>query len=471
MPDFLKYVLYELKNSLGLVFLAGILALMVLAVVYFVHKRKYKGEKKFPWATVFLWLVFLGYLVIVIYATMLRWSGFFHREWNLHLFRAWREAWNNFSAKNWANVLLNVAMFGPFGFLLPLLGKRFRKWYVTVPAGFGASLAIELIQLAMGRGICDVDDLFCNTLGAAIGYFIILTVLSVLNEKGKRAKPALVYGSMALALTMAICSVFVVYQVKEYGNLPNAAAYTNNTKGTRWHLDCQLPGGDAQIPVYRTQTRSIAECDAFAEDFRKIVGTEYTTISYYQEAAYYMDQSGDENGTHFLFVSYLDPSYEYSFGRGDDPVWCDADRETIEAALSHLPVWIPAYAEFAVEGDGWHTFTVNQYIDGAVMVDGVLRCRYAADGTIRKLENNLLSYTYHDTVDILSSQDAFARMRDGKFGDGGFFESKKPADVRVISCELGYEIDTKGFYQPVYYFEVASQDDSYAYRIMIPAMK
>jgi glycopeptide antibiotics resistance protein len=173
MPDFLKYVLYELKNSLGLVVLAGIMAFAVLILAYFIHKRKYKGEKKFPWARSFLWLVFLGYLVIVVYATMLRWSGFFHREWNLHLFRAWREAWNNFSAKNWANVLLNVAMFGPLGFLLPLLGKRFRKWYVTLPAGFGVSLVIELLQLAMGRGICDVDDLFCNTLGAAIGYFII----------------------------------------------------------------------------------------------------------------------------------------------------------------------------------------------------------------------------------------------------------------------------------------------------------
>ena len=471
MPDFLKYVLFELKNSLGLVFLAGILALMVLVVAYFVHKRRHKGEKKFPWAKVLLWLAFLGYLIIVIYATMLRWSGFFHREWNLHLFRAWREAWNNFSAKNWANVLLNVAMFGPLGVLLPLLGKHFRKWYVALPTGFGVSLAIELLQLAMGRGICDVDDLFCNTLGAAIGYFIVMTILSLWGSKGKRAKPVLVYGSLALSLLLAVGSVFVAYEIKEYGNLPNAPAYTSNTKGTQWHLDCQLPGIGTELPVYRTQTRSIAECDAFAEDFRKIVGTQYTTVSYYQEAAYYMDQSGDENGTHFLFVSYLDPSYEYSCRWGDDPVWCDADRKTIEAALAHLPVFIPEYAVFAAEGDGWHTFTVNQHIDGAVMVDGTLRCRYAADGTIRNVENNLLSYTYHDTVDVLSPQDAFTLMRGGKFGDGGYFESKKPADVRVLSCQLGYEIDTKGFYQPVYFFDVASIDGTYAYRIMIPAMK
>ena len=34
-------------------------------------------------------------------------------------------------------------------FLLPLMGKQFRKWYVTIPTGFGASLAIELLQLAI----------------------------------------------------------------------------------------------------------------------------------------------------------------------------------------------------------------------------------------------------------------------------------------------------------------------------------
>lgn len=471
MPEFLRYVLYELKNSLGLVFLSGIMALIVLGITYFIHKHKYKGQKKFPWAKILLWFIFIGYLIIVIYATMLRWSGFFHRKWNLHLFRAWREAWNNFSAKNWANVLLNVAMFGPLGFLLPLLGKNFRKWYITLPVGFATSLAIELLQLAMGRGICDVDDLFCNTLGAAIGYFIIMSILSVFNKKGNRTKQMLIYGSGALSLLLAVGSVFVIYQAKEYGNLPNAAAYTSNTTGTQWNLLCSLPNTETRVPVYKTQTRSIKDCDAFAEDFRKITGAQYTTVSYYQEAAYYMDQSGDENGTHFLFVSYMDPSYEYSFGRGDEPVWCEADRQTIEAALSHLPVFIPEYAEFTNEGNGWHTFTVNQRIDGAVMIDGTLRCRYAQDGTIRKLENKLLSYTYHDTVPILSPQEAFQKMCAGNFGDGGFFEHKKPAIVNILSCKLGYEIDTKGFYQPVYYFDIASHDRTYEYRIMIPALK
>ena len=294
MSEFLRYVLYELKNSLVLVLLAGVLAAAGLVIAFFVHKKKYKGERKFPWGKVLLWLIFIGYLVAVLYLTTFRTS--LNRSVNLHLFRAWREAWNAYSQHRWLNVLLNIAMFGPLGFLLPLLNKKFRKWYLTISAGFGISLAIELFQLAFGRGVCDVDDLFCNTFGAVIGYVVIMTILSMVGEKGKRLKPSLAFGCLTLASVMAVCSIFIVYECKEYGNLPIAPAYTADLSHLKWNLNCELPSMETEIAVYKTQSRSIEECDAFGKEFEKIVGAEYTTISYYQEAAYYMDQSGDENG-------------------------------------------------------------------------------------------------------------------------------------------------------------------------------
>jgi len=470
MPEFIRYVLWELQNSFGLVLLAGAAAVAVLAVVYFIHRRKYKGEKKYPWVKALLWLVFAGYMAIVIYATMLRGFGFFHREWNFHLFRAWREAWNNFSAKNWANVLLNVAMFVPLGFLLPLLGKKFRKWYLTISAGFSASLGIELLQLAIGIGICDVDDLFANTLGTVIGYFLVMTVLAMFAEKGKRLRSGITYGCLFLVFVMSVCSIFLAYALKEYGNLPMAAAYTNDVSGVEWSLDCVLPEEDETLPVYQTQTRSVAQCDAFAEDFKKIINTEYNTVSYYQEAAYYMD-NGSEGGAHFLHVNYLDQGYEYSASYHDDIPWVDADRQVIEEALSGFPVLIPESAEFNTEGEGWHSFTVCRQEADGVLVDGILRVRYAEDGSIRRIENKLLQYSYYDSVPMISPQAAYERLCAGKFYDGGYFEHKKPAAVSVLGCALGYEIDTKGFYQPVYYFDVASVDGNYRARIMIPAME
>ena len=242
MSEFLEYVLWKFQNSLVLVLLVGFVAVAAIGITYRIYKRKYNGEKTFPWRKTFLWLIFLGYLVIVLYATILRNAGGF-REWNLHLFRAWREAWNNFSTKNWANVLLNIGMFGPLGFLLPLMGKPFRKWYLAIPAGIGTSLLIELAQLTMKRGICDVDDLFCNALGAAMGYFTFMAVFSLWGEKGKRIRPVLAYGSLMLVPVIAISSFFLptTHRNTAISQMPLPTGSTSIISNGKWSVYCPIP--------------------------------------------------------------------------------------------------------------------------------------------------------------------------------------------------------------------------------------
>lgn len=65
---------------------------------------------------------------------------------------------------------LNVVMFLPFGFLVPMIWKKMGKASVLT-AGFSFSLLIELSQLFSYRGT-DVDDLIMNTLGAAVGLWM-----------------------------------------------------------------------------------------------------------------------------------------------------------------------------------------------------------------------------------------------------------------------------------------------------------
>ena len=73
---------------------------------------------------------------------------------------------------HWLGVqrVLNTVMFAPFGFLLPVLWRGFRKWGVTTLAGFLLSLTIEILQMFCFRAT-DVDDLLMNTLGAGFGFF------------------------------------------------------------------------------------------------------------------------------------------------------------------------------------------------------------------------------------------------------------------------------------------------------------
>lgn len=65
--------------------------------------------------------------------------------------------------------LLNIVLFIPLGFLLPLLWRRPRSFFYTLSAGFLFSLAIELGQLFNHR-LTDIDDILMNTLGTLCGF-------------------------------------------------------------------------------------------------------------------------------------------------------------------------------------------------------------------------------------------------------------------------------------------------------------
>ena len=71
------------------------------------------------------------------------------------------------------NLLGNVAMFIPLGFLPPKAFPRMnRLWKVLLTTALTIT-AVEIIQLLGMVGSCDVDDLILNVCGAALGYWIV----------------------------------------------------------------------------------------------------------------------------------------------------------------------------------------------------------------------------------------------------------------------------------------------------------
>lgn len=67
------------------------------------------------------------------------------------------------------NSFLNVLLFMPLGFLLPVFWRSFRKLHWTVLFGFCTSLLIEVLQLFTFRAT-DINDLMTNTLGTFVGW-------------------------------------------------------------------------------------------------------------------------------------------------------------------------------------------------------------------------------------------------------------------------------------------------------------
>ena len=67
------------------------------------------------------------------------------------------------------NSILNIALFVPLGFFLPLLWKKYRTMSETLLLGFCTTLAIELTQLLTYR-VTNINDIITNFLGCWLGY-------------------------------------------------------------------------------------------------------------------------------------------------------------------------------------------------------------------------------------------------------------------------------------------------------------
>lgn len=67
-------------------------------------------------------------------------------------------------------IILNILLFIPFGYTLPLIWKKADQWWKVMLGGLLISMFIEVMQLVLHRGFADVDDLINNTIGALIGW-------------------------------------------------------------------------------------------------------------------------------------------------------------------------------------------------------------------------------------------------------------------------------------------------------------
>ena len=83
------------------------------------------------------------------------------------------------------NILGNVLAFVPFGMMVPMLGRKNKKFIEVSLLCFELSLSIELIQLVTKVGAYDVDDLLLNTLGGMIGYMLYY-IIAKLRKRSVR---------------------------------------------------------------------------------------------------------------------------------------------------------------------------------------------------------------------------------------------------------------------------------------------
>ncbi len=141
------------------------------------------------------WLLFYLYIILLLY--FLFFSERYGREnilkdyhYNLNLFKEikrfikYREQLGIESFV--VNIIGNVLAFAPFGFMLPLLSVRYRKYLYTGFLCLLFSFCVEGMQLISKVGIFDIDDILMNTLGGVLGiisYIILATLLRLYQAR------------------------------------------------------------------------------------------------------------------------------------------------------------------------------------------------------------------------------------------------------------------------------------------------
>lgn len=156
---------------------------------------KQKKAKKIM-GLIVCWLLFIGYLIVLSY--FLFFSEYYGRtetpsdyRYNLILFAEIRRFIlyrDTLGIRAVAvNLLGNVLAFVPLGISLPLLTRKNAGFLAIFLQSLFFSALIELIQLVYRVGIFDVDDIFLNTCGAILGYFLYRLFAAKQKRRGKNA--------------------------------------------------------------------------------------------------------------------------------------------------------------------------------------------------------------------------------------------------------------------------------------------
>lgn len=161
--------------ALGCFFLPGILWMIKNRSTL---RRQPNGALHLLWSLVFMLYGFLAVHITAGIGTV----------WDLLAYKRLDNTINliPLAEMDWVGYGLNIFMFMPLGFLLPLLWPSFRNGAKTVLFGFLMSLSIEICQLFCFRAT-DIDDLIMNTIGAFFGFLCWKLLRLVFPKAGEKA--------------------------------------------------------------------------------------------------------------------------------------------------------------------------------------------------------------------------------------------------------------------------------------------
>lgn len=100
-------------------------------------------------------------------------------------------------------IAANLVFFLPFGVYVALLAPSWR-WWRAGGAAVGTSLALEIAQYLLAVGRSDMTDLVSNTTGALLGFFLVVVLRRVSQERAVGVLTRVCLVGTAIALLASV---------------------------------------------------------------------------------------------------------------------------------------------------------------------------------------------------------------------------------------------------------------------------
>lgn len=448
-------------------------------------------------------LLMAGYLLFVLWTSFFHGGEYYSERIVLWPFASYRTAARQFDMQLWRRIILNICVMVPFGFLLPAAVPKMCNVWKVYPAGLLLIIAVEGGQLLSGRGVFETDDIIGNFLGVMIGYgfFRIVKWIVIVSykawergqvsaknsykesrawekkeeelDKKSRLVPVLLCQIPLLVTVIGFAWIFIGYDMQELGNLDCAYASRTMLSDTDILVGTEFSDDGDTAMVYKVPEFTAAQADTLAGELFGGLGVKTPEMVTASDSmvCYHSTEYDAELWIDLKDGTYMLTDYTQRMDADEQPLegQAGAEEAAVRSALKEWRIDLPQGCRFEEMGDGQYAFYAQQQIDGDICYDGTVICDYNSGEKLSRVDNQMIVCTPYKEFPVLSEKEAYGRLIAGKFYVRGYENGLGIESLEIRGINLGYRMDSKGFYQPVYQFE--SVVNGTETRIDLPAVR
>ena len=128
------------------------------------------------------------YIVVLLYFTVVGRYSHEEYEYQIHVFYSYRRLFEYFDRHSIEQIIINLLMLAPVGFLLSAIIKGKGKYVIVLVLCLFLTAFIESMQLLTKCGSFEIDDIINNMIGAVIGVLIYALMHWITHQKMYKGK-------------------------------------------------------------------------------------------------------------------------------------------------------------------------------------------------------------------------------------------------------------------------------------------